>query len=154
MYLNTCHSIFVMVPFCPPPVSKIKTSLFYSSSRFSIHPSTNHIFLALLFSNRAWNRVEVVYCFLFYSDSSSLDSLSCWSRLKIAFLRRSIFFPFTNDLWFMSSLKFDGIWSSHIGYWDLTFRLNKPTKLLSSYVRFFHVLLSTVIKPPLNLIVP
>ena len=141
-----------MVPFRPPLVSKIKTSFSSSSSIFSIHPSPTLIFLYFLFSDSDWKRVRVVYVFLFHSCSSSLYASSCWYRLKITFLHYAVLFSFTGDFWPMSSLKFDGIWSSHVDSWDLTFRLNKRTKLLSSYVRFFPFLFSTVIKYPLNLI--
>ena len=51
--LNTCNSLFVMVPFLPHPVSKMDISLSSSSSRFSIHQSATRIFVALLLSNCA-----------------------------------------------------------------------------------------------------
>ena len=43
-------------------------------------------------------------------------------------LRRAVFIFFTNDLLpISSSLKFDGIWSPHVGSSGLTFLLNKWT---------------------------
>ena len=110
------------------------------------------MFIAFILYNRAWKRIRVVYGFSFNSCSSHLYSSLYWSRLKMTFLRCAVFFSFTGDIWSMSSLYFDGIWSSHVGSLGSTFRLNKRTILFSFYVRLLHVLLSTVTKSPLNLI--
>ena len=85
LYSNTCHTLFVMLPFHPSPVSKVKTSISSSSSIFYIHSSPTSMFLALLFSNRSWNSIRLVYGFLFRYDSSSLYSSLFWSRLKRSF---------------------------------------------------------------------
>ena len=109
VYSNTRHSILLMVPSRPPTVSKIKIPFSESYPRLSIQYSPTCIFLALILSNRFWKRVRVVYGFYFRYDNSSLYSSSYWSMLKTTFLIRSVFFYFTDDLWSISFLKFDGI---------------------------------------------
>ena len=72
--------------------------------------------------------------------------------MKITLLCTAVFFNFTGDFCSMSSLKFNGIGSSHVGSLYLTFWFNIREKFLSSSVILFHVLFYTLIKHPLNLI--
>ena len=66
-------------------------------------------------------------------------------------IRCAVFFPFTK-FWYTSYLNFDEIWSSHFGFLNLTFWLNKRKDFLYTSVRFLNLLFSTVTKHPLNII--